>query len=163
MNPDIWDPAVRGCYGVSLAGHAVEAVIGWGKWGIKDEFANSSGRVEHFEDASGRGLRGELDTPPSEVPKPFQRMKVTITQPAGGGKTFAVVDNTQTGVQRTLDDAFGGPYWSAGTSWIQQYWFAEGPGGEYQGEYVDIWLINVWAARHLNWTPYRYLRDLAEG
>jgi hypothetical protein len=150
MQPDVWDSAVNAWFTLAKGGGVVNAAVSWGKGFDNSKFMNSFGQVTSFETPTERGLQGTLQGPVKVYPEAFHKMELKITQPLPGPwgpfrKTTATVTTLDTGETKTLDDPFGGPWWATATSWIFQVW----PRDEGAGEYIDLWLINQWAASHL--------------
>src|SRR5262249_40361344 len=114
-------------------------------WGIGfDKFWNSSGLVSPFQDATGMGFKGVLNIPPANNPAPFTPMQFELIQPSDPSKpAFVTVSMASPSNQRKLDDSLVGQWYTSSTIWINQTWINQ------NAEYVDIWLVNTWAATHL--------------
>jgi hypothetical protein len=108
-----------------------------------ERFWNAAGEVKPFENDAEVGLEGRLNQQLQTYPDPFHEMDIKYAKPKDTSRnTYVLVTEVASQETRTLDDPFGGPWWSSSQSWVFQVW------GQEQ-EYVDTWLINSWAVRHM--------------
>jgi hypothetical protein len=174
-NPDQW-PTIEPYYDLASAGSRVDALV---IWYLKDEpkGIHAEGRVEAYDTLGGLafGLRGKLDQrmqPLEEQSKfvPIEVETATIySRGAGGSNTRAKVTAPSLGVTQTVDDPLGGRYFPpSGWAFLWQFWppIVFGPeGGREQvpPTGVEIYLINVWAHRHLDPTIATRVQDILAG
>jgi len=149
MQPDIWDPFVKSYYDIASAGAKVDAFVSW--WDITNHKMHSAwGAVHSFDDNSGEGLRGDLNSPFEDGEDQFDAMELTITRPSSGARTNAVVTLVSSGRQRLLEDAYAGHTFWMGVTMINEQFQAE--------DLINIDLVNVFAYRNFI-NPLR-IRDL---
>jgi len=139
MQPDIWDPFVKSYWDIGMAGAKIDVFADW--WDITNQKMHSAwGVMQTFEDGSGQGLRGDLNSPLPEGDEQFDPMELTITKPSSGARTNAVVTLVSSGRQRLLEDAYAGHTFSMGVTLIQQQFQSE--------DLIYFYLVNVFAYRN---------------